>query len=148
MQNKTLSIGSWITIGHPNIIDIMATSSLDWLVIDMEHTSISLDTCQTLISLIQGHKMSALVRVPENEPTIIKKVLDCGADGIVVPMVNSKQDAESAIASVYYPPHGKRGVGLYRAQNYGIGEIYLSSARSINVKEDYVQVVEELQKLA
>ena len=49
---KQPSIGSWVTIGHPNVIDIMATAPLDWLVIDMEHTSITLETCQILISLI------------------------------------------------------------------------------------------------
>ncbi len=121
LHSKQPSLGSWVTIGHPNVIDIMAKAPLDWLVIDMEHTSIGLETCQTLISLIQGHGKAALVRVPENEPVIIKKVLDCGADGIVVPMVNSKQDAEKAVSAAYYPPNGTRGVGLYRAQNYGVG---------------------------
>ena len=65
--------------------------------------------------------MQALVRVNENNPVIIKQVMDAGADGVIVPMVNSIQDAERAVASVRYPSAGSRGVGLSRAQNYGIG---------------------------
>ena len=65
--------------------------------------------------------MQALVRVSENNPVIIKRVMDAGADGVVVPMVNSVQDAQKAVASVKYPSTGSRGVGLSRAQNYGIG---------------------------
>jgi 2-dehydro-3-deoxyglucarate aldolase len=85
----------------------------------MEHTSIDLETAQILISTIQACNMKALVRVSKNEEVIIKRVLDMGADGIVVPMVNSKEDAMCAIDYSKYPPVGKRGVGLYRAQNYG-----------------------------
>ena len=65
--------------------------------------------------------MKALIRVSKNEEVIIKKVLDIGADGIVVPMIKNKQEAIEAINYAYYPPIGKRGVGLYRAQKYGMG---------------------------
>lgn len=121
LQNNTLSIGSWITIGHPAVIDIMASAGFEWLVIDMEHTSIDLGTAHQLIVSIQANKMKALVRVSKNEEVIIKRVLDMGADGIIVPMVKSKIDALQAIDYAKYPPTGKRGVGLFRAQKYGLG---------------------------
>lgn len=120
LKKNELTIGSWITIGHPNVVEIMASAGFEWLVIDMEHTSIDLTTAQSLITTIQANGIKALVRVSKNEEVIIKKVLDFGADGIIVPMVKSKDDALKAIDYAKYPPIGKRGVGLYRAQKYGI----------------------------
>jgi 2-dehydro-3-deoxyglucarate aldolase len=121
LQNNQLTIGSWITIGHPSIVDIMASAGFEWLVIDLEHTSIDLSQAHSLISTIQANGMKALVRVSKNEEVIIKRVLDMGADGIVVPMIKSKLDALEAINYAKYPPIGKRGVGLFRAQKYGLG---------------------------
>ncbi|MDQ1341087.1 MAG: 2-dehydro-3-deoxyglucarate aldolase [Campylobacterota bacterium] len=121
LKNNQLTLGSWITIGHPSIIDIMASADFEWLVIDLEHTSIDLSQAHILISTIQANGMKALVRVSKNEEVIIKRVLDMGADGIVVPMVKSKADALEAIDYAKYPPVGKRGVGLFRAQKYGLG---------------------------
>jgi 2-dehydro-3-deoxyglucarate aldolase len=120
LQNNRLTIGSWITIGHPSVVEILSNAGFEWLVVDMEHTAIDLTTSQLLISTIQANGMKALVRVSRNEEVIIKKVLDIGADGIVVPMVKSKQEAQQAIKYAKYPPEGERGVGLYRAQNYGL----------------------------
>ncbi len=117
-QNK-LSIGGWITIGHPAIAEIMAKSGFDWLVIDMEHTSIDFFTAQILITIIQGYGLDALVRVAQNNEIEIKKALDVGADGVIVPMINSKADAQKAVSFAKYPPEGSRGVGLFRAQGYG-----------------------------
>ena len=113
------SLGSWITIGHHSIAEIMADSGFDWLCIDMEHTVIDLLEVQNLILTIQSKGLKAYVRVGKNDNLIIKRVLDAGADGIIVPMVNSLDDAKKAINAVYYPPIGKRGVGLARAQSYG-----------------------------
>ena len=121
LKNNQLTLGSWITIGHPSIVDIMASAGFEWLVVDMEHTSIDLATAHNLIATIQANGMKALVRVSKNEEVIIKRILDMGADGIVVPMVKSKEDALKAIDYAKYPPVGKRGVGLFRAQKYGIG---------------------------
>lgn len=121
LQNNELTIGSWVTIGHPSIIEIMATAGFDWLTIDMEHSAIELGDAQNLIAHIQANGMEALVRVGKNEEVIIKRVLDAGADGVIVPMVNTKEDAQRAVSFVKYPPLGKRGVGLARAQKYGIG---------------------------
>ena len=121
LKNNKLTLGSWVTIGHPSIIDIMASAGFEWLVIDIEHTSIDLYTAHILISTIQANGMKALVRVSKNEEVIIKRILDMGADGIVVPMVKSKADALEAIDYAKYPPVGKRGVGLFRAQKYGLG---------------------------
>jgi 2-dehydro-3-deoxyglucarate aldolase len=121
LKNNELTLGSWITIGHPAVIDIMASAGFEWLVVDIEHTSIDLTTAHNLIATIQANEMKALVRVSKNEEVIIKRILDMGADGIIVPMVKSQADALEAIDHAKYPPVGKRGVGLFRAQKYGLG---------------------------
>jgi len=121
LRNREVTIGSWITIGHQAIIDILAESNFDWLTIDIEHTVIDFNELQILISFIQSHNIAALVRVSKNEEVVIKRALDAGADGIIVPMICSKDDALQAVNFAKYPPLGKRGVGLNRAQRYGFG---------------------------
>ena len=116
-----LTLGSWITIGHPNVAEILANAGFDWLVIDIEHNPIDISVVQTLITTIQSKGVAAFVRVSKNEEVVIKHVLDAGADGIIVPMVCSKADAVQAVDYAKYPPIGKRGVGLARAQQYGNG---------------------------
>ena len=119
LKNNKITIGSWLMLNDPKVVEILALARFEWLAIDLEHTSISLENTENLIRTIQSNHMKALVRVSKNEEVVIKKVLDMGADGIIVPMVCSKQDAELAISYAKYPPLGKRGVGLYRASGYG-----------------------------
>jgi 2-dehydro-3-deoxyglucarate aldolase len=121
LEKNELTIGSWITLGHNSVVEIMASAGFDWLVIDMEHSAITLGKAQELILATQSKNMAALIRVGANDELLIKRVMDAGADGVIVPMICSKSDAEKAVNAVKYPPHGSRGVGLARAQNYGIG---------------------------
>ena len=119
LAQSEITIGSWITLGHPSIAEIMATAGFDWLVLDMEHSVLELSQIQMLIQVLDMQKCPAIVRLTSNHPDQIKRVMDAGANGIMVPMIKSAADAESAVQSVYYPPRGKRGVGLARAQGYG-----------------------------
>jgi len=119
LQNRELTIGSWITLGHPSIAEIMAKAGYDWLTVDMEHSAITMHQAQQLIQVIELCGCVPLVRVEDNDPNQIKRVMDAGAHGVIVPMVNTREDAEQAVASVKYPPDGFRGVGLARAQGYG-----------------------------
>lgn len=121
IRNKEVTLGSWITIPNQAVVEIMATANFDWLTIDIEHSAIDMENIQNLIGFIQAKGIKALVRVYANDEVIIKRVLDAGADGVIVPMIKSKSDAQQLVNNVYYPPMGKRGVGLSRAQNYGIG---------------------------
>jgi 2-keto-3-deoxy-L-rhamnonate aldolase RhmA len=131
---KNISIGSWVTLNHPSIVEIMADAGFDWLCVDMEHSVTDYFEAQQLITSIQSKGIKAFVRVGENNSRIIKRVLDAGADGIIVPMVNTKEDAQKAIDSVYYPPIGKRGVGLARAQKYGFGFEEYKDKTADNIK--------------
>lgn len=119
IKNGDITIGSWITLGHPAIGEIMANAGFDWLTIDMEHSAISISEAQHLIQVIELSGCVPLVRVGCNEPTIIKRVMDAGAHGVIIPQVNSRDDAINAINATKYPPLGTRGVGLGRAQGFG-----------------------------
>ena len=119
LRQNELTIGSWLTIPHPAVVDILATANFEWLTIDMEHSPIGVESAYRLIAHIQGNGMQALVRVSKNEEVIIKQVMDGGADGVIVPMIKNAEEARRAVDFVKYPPVGKRGVGLSRAHGYG-----------------------------
>lgn len=119
LGKNTLAVGGWCMIGHPASAEIMARSGLDWVCIDLEHTAIDLGTAENLIRAIQYGGSEPLVRLTNNDPNLIKRVMDSGATGIIVPMVQTAQEMQDAVDALYYPPRGKRGVGLARAQTYG-----------------------------
>ncbi len=119
LNRSELTIGSWVTLGHPSIAEIMAAAGFDWLVLDMEHSVLELSEVQTLIQVLDSKQCPAIVRLTSNHPDQIKRVMDAGATGIMVPMIKSAADAKDAVSSMYYPPRGQRGVGLARAQGYG-----------------------------
>ena len=124
-KNKQ-TYGSWVTLSHPLIPEIMSQAGFDWLCIDMEHSSIELRDILPLLISIENNGLVPLVRVGENNANLIKRVMDAGAYGVIVPNVNNALDAKAAVDAVKYPPNGTRGVGLYRAQGYGkIFEQYL-----------------------
>jgi 2-dehydro-3-deoxyglucarate aldolase len=119
LKKKQLTFGSWVTIGNPIVAELMANCGFEWLTIDMEHSAITLDVAQNLIRTVELSNCTPLVRVSENNPFLIKRVMDAGAHGVIVPMVCTAGEAEKAVKSVRYPPKGFRGVGLARAQKYG-----------------------------
>ncbi|MBF0231419.1 MAG: 2,4-dihydroxyhept-2-ene-1,7-dioic acid aldolase [Desulfamplus sp.] len=121
LKNKQTTLGSWITLGNTGIAEIMANAGFDWLVVDLEHSVISIETAGELIRTIDLAGSTPLVRLTSNNPDQIKRVMDAGAYGIIVPMVNTQNDAEKAVEAVHYGPRGNRGVGLARAQKYGVG---------------------------
>ena len=154
LQNKEFTIGSWITIGNSTIAEILANAEYDWLVVDLEHTTISLEQAGELIRTIELSGVSSLVRLTSNNEDQIKRVMDAGAQGIVVPMVKSVEDARLAVAATRYPPLGIRGVGLARAQGYGsFFQKYLSWQSDIDsgpvviVQIEHVDAVANLEKI-
>ncbi len=114
-----LTVGSWMMLYHPGVAEIMADAGYDWLVIDLEHSAMTTDQAEQLIRVCALKNVPPLVRLTSNDVNLIKRVMDSGAHGVIVPMVNSAAEAAEAVASMHYPPRGKRGVGLARAQGYG-----------------------------
>src|SRR3972149_4608109 len=151
LRKNELTIGSWITLSHPSIPEIMAKTGFGWLTIDMEHSAITLHQAQQLIQIIELSGVVPLVRVGENSPNLIKRVMDAGAYGVIVPMVNSKEDAEKAVNAVKYPPVGNRGVGLARAQGYGLEfekyKKWVNKGRIVIVQIEHIKGVENLEEI-
>ena len=119
LKNNKITLGSWITISNPLIVDLLSSANFDWLCIDLEHTSIDLSQAELLISAINNYNICPLVRVGENNHNLIKRVMDLGAHGVIVPNVKNKFDTINAINAIKYPPIGERGMGLYKAQDFG-----------------------------
>ncbi|MHB8104014.1 MAG: HpcH/HpaI aldolase family protein [Dehalococcoidales bacterium] len=151
LQRRELTLGSWLTLGNTATAEIMAKAGFEWLVVDMEHSVITLDIAQQLIQVIEGCGVIPLVRVGENDPTVIKRVMDAGAYGVIVPMVNSKELAEAAVNAVKYPPVGARGVGLARAQGYGNSfdeyRDWLAKESVVIVQIEHIDAVNNLEEI-
>ena len=114
-----ISYGTWLTIYSEAIAEILSRAGYDWITIDLEHTAISLTQAEKLIRVIDLCGVKPIVRVSSNNSAEIKKILDFGAKGIIIPMINNVEDVKKAISASFYPPSGSRGMGLYRAQGYG-----------------------------
>ena len=119
LRNGQLTLGSWITLAHPAIAEIMATAGFDWLAVDLEHSVITIREAEELIRIIDLAGVVPLVRLTSNDANQIKRVMDAGSHGVIVPMVNCADDAKRAVSAVKYPTKGSRGIGLARAQGYG-----------------------------
>lgn len=117
----------WLSIGHPFSAEVMARQGFDALCIDMQHGLIDYNDVWPMLQAISQTDTVPLVRVPWNDPQIIMRVLDAGAYGVIVPMVNSAAEAAAAVAACRYPPEGTRSAGPIRARYYG-GADYLERA--------------------
>lgn len=108
-------------MAHPAITEIFAKAGFDWLTIDMEHSVIDLFDAENLIRTADLAGSLPLVRLPSNDEVIIKRLLDAGAAGIIIPQINNEEELRYAIKATKYAPEGIRGAGLARAQSYGRG---------------------------
>jgi 4-hydroxy-2-oxoheptanedioate aldolase len=105
------SIGTWLTLPDPLAARMMARVGFDWLTVELEHTPTNLETAATIFAILSASGSVPLARVPWNTGENIKRVLDTGAWGIVVPMINSRAEAEAAVAAARYAPRGNRSIG-------------------------------------
>src|ERR1051326_4963002 len=114
------SVGTWLTLPDPLAARMMARVGFDWLTVELEHAPTSFETAATSFAIIAARGPVPLARVPWNSGENIKRVLDTGAWGIVVPMVNSRAEAQAAVAAARYAPLGERTIGgQLHAINFG-----------------------------
>src|SRR5271167_2682704 len=114
------AVGTWLSLGSITAARFMARAGFDWLTVDLEHSLVDWETATHMFAAIADAGCTALARVPANRHDHIKRVLDNGAHGIVVPMINSRSEAEHAVAAALYPPTGNRSVGgSVHAMNFG-----------------------------
>lgn len=114
-------VGFWLTLASPNATEIVAGAGFDWILIDMEHAANEPDMIvDHLRAAACGGPAEPVVRVPWNEPVIVKRLLDFGVRSFMFPFVQSAAEAEAAVAATRYPPHGIRGFsGVSRATHFG-----------------------------
>lgn len=113
------ALGGWIMMGHPSIAEIMAGEGFDWICVDMEHTANDVHDFHHIALALKETGCDLLARLPTCDPTIAKLVLDAGASGVIVPSVNTPEEAAQAVSMVKFPPEGIRGTALSRASDFG-----------------------------
>lgn len=128
LSAKTRALGAWTSLGHPSITEIFTTAGVDFIGIDLEHSTISQQEAQRIIAAAHAGGVACLPRISSHNGEQIKRLLDSGADGVIVPNVTSRAEVERIIAWCKYPPIGQRSYGVARAQEYGIAfEPYVST---------------------
>ncbi|HTT08931.1 MAG TPA: aldolase/citrate lyase family protein [Gammaproteobacteria bacterium] len=120
--------GTLVSLHSADVAELLSKAGFDWLFIDTEHGAFDPAQAQALLQAV-GDRCPCLIRVPAGEEVSIKKALDVGAAGVIVPQVNTAQDAARVVKLCKYPPVGTRGVGIARAHGYGYGFAdYIASA--------------------
>src|SRR3954469_12531794 len=102
------AVGTWLSLGSIIVSRFLARSGFAWLTVDIEHTLVDWETATHMFASIADAGCTVLARVPSNQHDHIKRALDNGAHGLVVPMVNTRQEAEDAVSAALYPPQGTR----------------------------------------
>lgn len=127
------SIGTWSTSGDPTVIEtLLHTSSLEWVTLDFEHNPIDVSTAIHCLRAANGSGKPLFARIPNNDPIWVKRVLDIGFAGIVVPDVKDEDEAEAAVVAAKYRPRGLRGIGSTRGQIV-YGKDYYAKANDITL---------------
>jgi len=149
-KRKKLFAG-WTSLGHPSITEIFSMSGVDFIGIDMEHSTISLAEAQQIIATAHSKNVACLPRISTHNEEQIKRLLDSGADGLIVPMVNTVEEVKQIIRWYKYFPVGKRSYGIARAQDYGFGFSKYTSTwnkrSSLIIQIESVTGVQNVEKL-
>jgi 4-hydroxy-2-oxoheptanedioate aldolase len=141
-------LGSIVTLSSPEVAELFSRAGFDWLFVDTEHAPLDALAAQ---GLLQAARCACLVRVHAGEEAVIKKALDIGPAGVIVPQVNSAADAERIVRYCKYPPRGSRGVGIVRAQGYGLDfQEYVASANDnviVMLQIEHIDAVKHIEAI-
>ena len=148
LKSGQASVGTWLSLGSITAARFMARVGFDWITIDIEHSLVDWETATHMMASIADAGCTALARVPANRHDHIKRVLDNGAHGVVVPMVNTVAEAQEAVSACLYPPAGTRSVGgSVHALNFGTdaADYYRHADEEILVvlQCEHIQAVED-----
>lgn len=151
LTNGEAFIGAFICLPSPESAELFAELGYDWLIIDTEHGPYGELTAQRMLQAV-GQRCPCVVRVPSNEDVWIKKALDIGAAGVLVPLVNSPEIAVRVQRACRYAPAGTRGMGGARAHRYGIGfQEYVARANreiAAIIQAEHIEAVENIDAIA
>jgi 2-dehydro-3-deoxyglucarate aldolase/4-hydroxy-2-oxoheptanedioate aldolase len=124
-------LGSWLMTASPLAAEAMGRAGFDFLVLDMEHVPVGLPDAFALMQAVAGTPAELIVRVPDQNPTTVKRVMDAGARTLMFPFVDSAEEAAAVVAATRYPPEGVRGAAaMTRASGFGTVEGYLARANA------------------
>lgn len=150
LKDGELLLGTMVTLETPAVAEILAELGFDWLFIDGEHGPLETGDLLAILRAV-GHRLPCVVRVPVAAEAPIKRSLDLGAAGVIVPMVNTADQARSVVDAARYAPAGSRGVGLARAHGYGLRfREYVSSANdevAVIVQAEHIHAVENIEAI-
>jgi len=152
LKDGQVSMGTWLSLGSITAARFMARAGFAWLTVDIEHSLVDWETATHMFASIADAGCIVLARVPANRHDHIKRVLDNGAHGIVVPMVNSREEAIAAVAAAKYPPAGNRSVGgSVHALNFGgTANDYYARANDevlVVLQCEHIQAVEQADSI-
>ena len=149
LRNGRFCLGVGISLSDPAIIEALGRLT-DFYWIDLEHSPIGLETLQSHLIAARAVGVPAIVRVPSSEPWFIKRVIDTGAPGIIVPQVRSAEEVKRVIETCRYRPDGDRGYGPRRASDYGQEPDYLRNANRnlfVSVQIEHVEALPHLEEI-
>ena len=136
LLERHVTIGTWLQINNATSAEVLANAGFDWIAIDIEHTDIDITSLTSLLRGMYGRGASPIARVATNGLLDIRRALDAGASGVLVPFVNTADQARRAVAAAKYPPAGVRGFSFSRANDWGI-----SFAEDANYANDRTAVI-------
>lgn len=119
IKNGDVTIGGWLQIPSIELAEALASCGFDWVAIDMEHGSSAFPDLTAIFSVMERRGVTPLVRLPSADPYFARRLLDAGCAGLIVPVVEDPEAFQDFISHCLYPPHGRRGVGLSRANLWG-----------------------------
>lgn len=152
LARKQLVIGTHVATGDPVVSEILCTAGFDFVWIDAEHGAMDRKDINLHIMAIRSQGVAPFVRVPWNDPVLVKPILDMGPAGIIFPFINTAEEARLAVASCRYPPEGIRGFAPIRASRYGAmdGEQYLELSKTepwVVVQIEHVDAVTNMEDI-
>ncbi len=143
LLERKLTLGTWIQIGHPASAEVLANAGFDWIAADCEHTDINAAQFANLARAMHGRGPVPMVRVRENDTLAIRQVLDMGALGVIVPLINTAEEAERAVQAAKFPPRGVRGYAFSRMNDWGVD--FADYAATANDEVAVVVMIESKQ---
>lgn len=118
-DNKQPILAAWQQLGCPQVTIAMASLGFDWVVVDLEHTSITTQEAESIFIAAERHQAKPFVRLPSADPYLARRMLDAGAKGLFVPVVENRENFDAFAKHCFFPPKGRRGLGLVRANLWG-----------------------------
>lgn len=147
LRSRELVVGSFVYLPSPGLTEIVGLTGFDFVVIDMEHGSVGIETAEEMVRAAEVAGVVPMIRVTANSPHLILRALDCGAAGVHIPDICDRKGAESAVASSKYGPQGSRGLAGVRAAAYGLKESLPEYTLKSNLQTLVVAHIEDFRAI-